>query len=57
MALRLQYDDVIVDTVEPSIERALQDFCALPGDKVIFASYTAMLRLYALLKKQAGTKS
>lgn len=54
MALRLSYDDIAVKTIEPSIEDALTAFCKLPGDKVIFASYTCMLRLHALLGKQAG---
>jgi len=54
MALRLQYDDIPVGSVEPDIEKALTAFARLPGDKVIFASYTAMLRLHALLEKNAG---
>lgn len=54
MALRLHYDDIQAGSVEPDIRKALYTFAKLPGDKVIFASYTAMLRLYALLNKQAG---
>jgi len=54
MALRLQYDDVTVGTVVSELDKALQAFARQPGDKVIFASYTAMLRLYGSLKKQAG---
>ncbi len=54
MALRLQYDDITVKTVEPNMEQALQAFCKTPSDKVIFATYTAMLRLHTLLGKQAG---
>lgn len=54
MALRLQYDDVNVGAVVPELERALKTFSSQPGDKVVFASYTAMLRLYAILSKQAG---
>jgi len=54
MALRLQYDDIEGGTIEEHLETALGAFCATPGDKVVFASYTAMLRLYALLSKQAG---
>jgi UDP-N-acetylmuramyl tripeptide synthase len=54
MALRLQYDDITVGTIEADIEKALKDFCRLPGDKVVFASYTAMLRLHALLERKAG---
>jgi UDP-N-acetylmuramyl tripeptide synthase len=54
MALRLRYDEVAVGAVTPDLETALRRYAATPGDKVIFASYTAMLRLYALLRKQAG---
>ena len=54
MALRLQYDEVAVGAVEPDLEKALRTLAHEPGDKVIFASYTAMLRLYGLLTKQAG---
>lgn len=54
MALRLRYDEIAVGTVEPDVEAALRAFCKLPGDKVIFASYTAMLKLYALLMQKAG---
>ena len=54
MALRLQYDDVKVKAIEPDLEKALAMFCALPGDKIIFASYTAMMALYDTLKRKAG---
>jgi lipid II isoglutaminyl synthase (glutamine-hydrolysing) len=54
MALRLQYDDLAVAAVEPDIERALTAFCSLPGDKVVFASYTAMLKLHRMLEQKAG---
>ena len=54
MALRLQYDDVAVKTIEPDMDKALQAFCELPGDKVIFATYTAMLRLHKTLLKRVG---
>lgn len=54
MALRLDYDDVPVAMVEPDIATALPAFCRLPGDKVIFASYTAMLHMHGLLEKEAG---
>jgi len=56
MALRLAYDDIVVASVEPDLERALRQFCAMPGDKVLFASYTAMLRLHATLERKAGTE-
>jgi len=54
MALRLSYDDVSAQSIEPDLERALQKFVRMPGDKVVFASYTAMLRLHALLARKAG---
>ncbi|HSX06919.1 MAG TPA: MurT ligase domain-containing protein [Candidatus Saccharimonadia bacterium] len=54
MALRLQYDDVIVGTIELDLERSLHTFCQMPDNKVIFATYTAMLKLHATLEKQAG---
>lgn len=54
MALRLQYDEIAVDQVEPIIEKALHRLCSLPNDKVIFASYTAMLALHKQLVREAG---
>jgi len=54
MALRLQYDGINTSRVEPDLEAALQAFCELPGDKVIFATYTAMLHLHATLERKAG---
>jgi len=54
MALRFQYDNVVVQTIEPSLETALHSLSKQPGDKVIFATYTAMLKLHAILGKQAG---
>lgn len=54
MALRLSYDDVSVATIEPDIEKALRTFCASPGDKVVFATYTAMMRLHHILVRKAG---
>ncbi len=56
MTLRLRYDDVPVESLEPNLSQALSNFCAEPEEKVIFASYTAMLRLYDLLSKHAGTQ-
>ncbi|HSX31126.1 MAG TPA: MurT ligase domain-containing protein [Candidatus Saccharimonadales bacterium] len=57
MALRLSYDEVPVKHTQPDLETALQAFCGLPGNKVIFASYTAMLKLHKLLVKQVGKRS
>lgn len=54
MALRLKYDDIPVTTVQPLLNQALTLFTQTPGEKVVFASYTAMLKLHATLEKQAG---
>jgi UDP-N-acetylmuramyl tripeptide synthase len=54
MALRLQYDDIPVGRIEPNIEKALLQLSQLPGDKVVFASYTAMLAMHNLLQREAG---
>lgn len=54
MALRLSYDDVPVGAVEPNLEKALTMLARLPNDKVVFASYTAMLKLHAILAREAG---
>jgi len=57
MALRLWYDQVAVKIVEPDIDKALTTFCDIPGDKTLFASYTAMLYIHAKLAKQTGSAS
>ena len=54
MALRLRYDDIAVRHIEPDIEKALYAFCNLRGDKLLITTYTAMLKFYKMLKKQAG---
>lgn len=54
MALRLRYDEVPFNQVEPNLASALQSFIELPstsGKKRIFCTYTAMLQLRRLLKK------
>jgi UDP-N-acetylmuramyl tripeptide synthase len=51
MALRLQYDDVPVGSVEPDLKKALQGLLATSGPKRIFCTYTAMLALRRELKK------
>jgi UDP-N-acetylmuramyl tripeptide synthase len=56
MALRLQYEDVAVEKVEPNLSEALKEYCQLPGDKLLFTTYTAMLWLYKTLGKEAGKK-
>ena len=53
MALRLQYDDIKVGTVELSLTKALEILSKQPGDKIILSTYTAMLEYYALLSKKA----
>lgn len=51
MALRLSYDDVATATIEPSLPKALKELSMKNGDKVILATYTAMLQLYDYLIK------
>jgi hypothetical protein len=47
MALRLEYDDVPVDAIEPELDTALDAFLAAHPDepKRIFCTYTAMMSL------------
>lgn len=47
MALRLQYDEVEISTVEPGLKKALRVFLSANPDKPkrIFCTYTAMLKL------------
>ena len=47
MVLRLQYDDIEVDEVEPDLRRALDLLLRRPDDRPIriFCTYTAMLQL------------
>lgn len=54
MALRLSYDDVKVKHVETDLRAALTAFCNLRGDKLLITTYTAMLKFYKMLTKQAG---
>ena len=52
MALRLHYDEVAVDEVEPDLEKALRaSVAAAPehGEVVVFSTYTAMWALHAIL--------
>ncbi len=51
MALRLQYDDVPVDQIEPDLDKALDAFLAAHPDepKRIFCTYTAMMSLRRVL--------
>lgn len=44
MALRLNYDDISIGSVEPSIKKAIKKFIKNGSDnKIIFCTYTAML--------------
>lgn len=54
MALRLSYDNISVQQIEPDLLAALQQFASLPGDKLLFTTYTAMLRFHQLLSERAG---
>jgi UDP-N-acetylmuramyl tripeptide synthase len=56
MALRLQYDDVPVDHIEPDLTRALDAFVAAHRDepKRIFCTYTAMMALRRTLAQRHG---
>jgi UDP-N-acetylmuramyl tripeptide synthase len=56
MALRLQYENVGVEKVKPNLSDALKEYCQLPGDKLLFTTYTAMLWFYKMLKNGAGKK-
>ncbi|WP_141787221.1 Mur ligase family protein [Oryzihumus leptocrescens] len=56
MALRLQYDDVAVEEVEPDLDKALERFLtAYPDEpKRIFCTYTAMMALRRDLAARYG---
>jgi lipid II isoglutaminyl synthase (glutamine-hydrolysing) len=52
MAVRLRYDDISVDEVEPDLEKAVRSaVAAVPagGRVVVFSTYTAMWALHAIL--------
>jgi UDP-N-acetylmuramyl tripeptide synthase len=53
MALRLQYDEVIISHVEPNLGEALRHFISSTGDspRRIFCTYTAMTALRRELSK------
>lgn len=59
MALRLQYDNVNFNRVEPDIKKALDSFLSTSKGQMkrIFCSYTAMLAIRKLLSKQAKIRS
>jgi hypothetical protein len=54
MAIRLQYDDIHTKRVMPDLGEALDAFSALPGDKLLFTTYTPMLWFYRTLSAQEG---
>jgi sigma54-dependent transcription regulator len=54
MALRLRYEEIEVDIIETNVDQALERFCIQTGDKVVFATYTAMLHMHATLSRKAG---
>jgi UDP-N-acetylmuramyl tripeptide synthase len=52
MAVRLRYDDISVDEVEPDLEKAVRSAVAAApagGHVVVFSTYTAMWALHAIL--------
>jgi UDP-N-acetylmuramyl tripeptide synthase len=54
MALRLRYDDVEVDEVEPDLEKAVRaavSAVAPDGRVVVFSTYTAMWALHSVLQR------
>jgi UDP-N-acetylmuramyl tripeptide synthase len=54
MAVRLRYDDVDVDEIEPDLEKAMRLAVAAvePGARVIvFSTYTAMWELHSVLQR------
>ena len=52
MALRLQYEEVVISQVEPDIKKALQNFISdNDSPKRIYCTYTAMLQLRRELSK------
>lgn len=57
MALRLQYDDVEIKTIEPRLTDALKQFLHITGPKRIYCTYTAMLALRRELSKITEVES
>jgi hypothetical protein len=54
MALRLRYDDVDVDEIEPDLEKAVRAAVAAVEPEarvVVFSTYTAMWELHAVLQR------
>lgn len=59
MALRMQYEEVEVSTVEPDIKQALEQFITGVSDKPkrIYCTYTAMLALRRELAKRTNVET
>ncbi|CAN5460198.1 Mur ligase family protein [soil metagenome] len=58
MAVRLQYDEITTDLVEPALAAAVQQatFHVKPSETVVvFSTYTAMWQLHQSLAKQTAT--
>jgi hypothetical protein len=54
MALRLRYDDVAADEIEPELEKAVRTAVeAVPAGQrvVVFSTYTAMWELHGVLQR------
>jgi UDP-N-acetylmuramyl tripeptide synthase len=58
MALRLQYDEVLISHVEPNLSAALREFITANAEtpKRIFCTYTAMLALRRELSKMTNVE-
>lgn len=53
MALRLQYDEVVIEDVEPHLGKAVRRFLSGPAKpRRIFCTYTAMMQIRKILAKQ-----
>ncbi|MGH7156583.1 MAG: MurT ligase domain-containing protein [Candidatus Saccharimonadales bacterium] len=57
MALRLNYDDIKTEYIEPNLFNALKLLSQQPKPKVVLSTYTAMLQLYKVLSKQGEKMS
>ena len=58
MALRLQYDDILIGKIDTNISKALEDFINTNPDepKQIFCSYTAMTTIRRLLSEKTDVE-
>jgi len=57
MALRLQYGDIDVAQVEPSLPKALAELLRGEGAKRVYCTYTAMMTLRGLLAAEFDVES